>query len=283
MPHGSHWTAAFPDKEIDDVVSRIVPETIVRGKPMTPLGSSAPFDAKAHSPGDFVSLLHRDGGPLAMCAVILMKIPGESNDLASAYPVVCDGPECELEVNGFAPPDDDDPDAGYESLISAIDCNGSEFNFFAPSFPTDKTALSRRGRFMFRLGALAYWLERAESSIEIKEGPLLALERKRVAEEGGDPESVTSVTVRTDSMRMYFDRGGGDFEFQSVIESIQEFRAFGEQFWSFRVRLTPEEDGGVHVDMLVHKSNVRGEGALSVGDPIRGIAWLQGTPSRLSA
>jgi hypothetical protein len=263
MGHGNHWEAIFPT--VEEAI-RMLPTIIHHGGVISPL---APKDVHKLKPGEYAAVHHPADQPLSYLAAI--RAEKDSNQLVTFYPAINDGEENELEIESIAP--DDPEDGDFEGIISAINPQGVELTFFEPRFPINKTCLSER--MVFKLAAIAYSVELAKTEFEISFGPLVDLERERVAKEGGDPASVTSVTVFAGELRCYLPHGHADFEFQSVVEEVSRFTVLNEEFFRLKILLGPKDENPVAIALFVSKKAAGGL-VPKVGDALMGTGWLQG-------
>lgn len=214
--------------------------------------------------------------PLAAVAVI--RNTGESFEFVTAYPAPIDVADNELEIHSIEA-STDDKDFEFEKCVRAITRDGGEITFFCPAYPFFKSMLESAPRFRFGLGAIAYTLEKAPGELTFAEGDFFEHEKKRRMEEepNFDPATFTSITVGMDTLRCYFERGEGDFEFQSVVEEVIPFEFLSAKGYLMLVNLMPEDRAPIMVKIYASEK-VLGPYVPQVGDPVRGVAGLQGVP-----
>lgn len=208
--------------------------------------------------------------------MVLMEKRATDAELVSVFPAVFDLAENELEIHSCEPVKDEDF-VEVEGVVRAITQDGGEITFFCPNWLSSKTMIEEGGRFIIGLGAIAYGLEPAQTEIVMTEGAFFETEKKRRAEEDPnfDPASFTSVTVRTDNLRTFFEREDGDFEFQSVVEEVTRYTSMGVSGYILLVGLTPEERSRIAVKIYAAEHLLDGY-VPKAGDAVRGVAWLQG-------
>lgn len=269
MNHGSHWQAVFGD--IGEVLP-LLQVSVQKGRFIHPLDAET-GSPPALKPGDYALIRYPEALPIHVLAVI--RGQEGTHECVSSYPAIADGAEQELEIVEVSPVDDEDAD--FQALITAINVDGVEIPFFEPRYGINKPQYARGGRFSFQLAAFAYSLQLAKTEIVIDKGPALEMEKARVAEEGGDPSAVTSVTFDASHMRCFFPHDEGDIEFQSVVESVEAFDFFGKQILKLRLFLRQPLEGAVPIDLFVGEKACK-EFLPKPGDAIMGVAWLQGIP-----
>lgn len=213
-----------------------------------------------------------------LSAIAVLRNTGQGFEFVTAYPVPIDVAMNELEVHSIESATDD-ADFEFEKVVRAITHDGSEIAFFCPAYPFFKPMLESAPRFRFGLGAVVYTLEKAPSELDITEGDFFEFEKKRRMEEEADfdPSTFTSVTIRVDTLRCYFEREEGDFEFQSVVEEITPFSFLSSHGYAMLINLLPEDRAPIMVKVYASQK-VLGSYIPQVGDPIRGVAGLQGVP-----
>lgn len=257
---------AFCDTE-EDIVKEIRP-LVEQGELLEGSGDAIPE-------GDYG---HIRSAERPLSAIAVVRNTGQGFEFASAYPVPMDVAMNDLEVHSIESATDEG-DFEFEKNVRAITRDGSEIAFFCPAYPFFKPMLDSSPRFRFGLGAIAYTLEKAPSELAISEGDFFEFEKKRRMEEEPDfdPSTFTSVTIQMDTLRCYFERAEGDFEFQSVVEEITPFSFLTATGYVMLINLVPEDRVPIMVKLYASQK-VLGSYVPQVGDPIRGVAGLQGVP-----
>jgi hypothetical protein len=262
MAHGSHWQAIV---ESTDQVTEYLPDFIRH---------ALPVDGQKPDPSAEYFYCRSSQEPLGTLAVI-RDTGGESHHFVAAYPVCWEGARNELEVHSIEPLEEEDGES-FEAIVKTILSDATEVSFFSPLFQNEKQTLSENHRFIFGLSAIAYTFRKADSEITIDGGPMLDLERDRRKDEPGfDPASVTSVTLNTSQMRYFMDRKEGDFEFQAPVEEVTSFTSHFSNGKILLINLRPEDEVPLHVKLYVSEKELKGYDP-HVGDPVMGVAWLQG-------
>ncbi len=263
MGHGNHWETIF--QNVEDVM-KLLPEIVQKGKVVERLTAK---DVQLLEVGEYAAIQLPNDQPLSCLAVIRKAV--ESNEFVSCYPAINDGEENILEIQTINSKEPEDGE--FEGIITATDSLGIEMTFFEPRFPINKSTLF--GRMIFKLGAIAYNIEPTRTEFDIDAGPLLELERERIAEEGGDPAGVQSVKVFAGELRCCIPHGHGDFEFQSVVEDVQTFSFLGMTIYRLKILLGPKEENPGAIALFASEKAAGGM-IPKVGDAIMGVAWLQG-------
>ena len=262
MGHGPHWRTLV---ESTDQVVEYLPDLI---------RDATPVDGQKRDPSAEYLYLRSKEEHLGSLGVI-RNTGGETHQFVTAYPVCWDGARNELEVHSLEPIEEEDGDS-FEGMAKAILRDATEVLFFCPLFQREKQLLSDHHRFVFGLGALAYSLRKADSEITITEGSMLEMERDRRKDEPGfDPASLTSVTVITSQLRYFMDRKEGDFEFQAPVEEVTPFTSRFANGKILLINLRPEDAPPLFVKLYASDRVLKGYDP-QVGDPVMGVAWLQG-------
>jgi hypothetical protein len=268
MSHGQHWEAIHPTeqeslRELEDLLKKGVPYE---------------EDVRTICPGDYVHLLSPER-PLS--AVAIIRAEHTSNTMVVAYPTPCDLADNELEIHSIDTVADEGL-RGTEGIIRTVTRDGAELSFFCPGFLFFKEQLENNRRFRFGLGAIAYFVEAAPKEIILTDGAFFEGEKKRRSEEDPsfDPSGFKSVTLGMENLRTFFERGEGDFEFQSVVEEITPFESLGTFGVILLMNLASEDREPIRVKLYASRK-VLGEYSPCVGDSIRGVAWLNGVPQEV--
>jgi hypothetical protein len=272
MTHGDHWAAIHP--EVEDLSAAIVH--------LLEQGSLSPTQPDpGYVPGGNGSVYRYFLGPDApLNGMAILKSGATREELVMAYPSLTDLASNELEIF-TADPDEDAVLPGLEGYVTAITREGTEVKFFCPAWLAFRSALEAGGRYEFGLGALAYSIEPAPREIEVTEGGLFEKEKQRRSAEDPafNPSTFTSMLIGVGDLRAYLPRDHGDFEYQSVVEEVTPFRALGTAGLMLTLNLAPEDSQRLTVRIYACDA-VLGGWRPAVGDPVRGVAWLQGMPQR---
>ena len=265
MLHGNLWFAICEEPEkIADAIHQTIEQS-----------SLAEFQPEDAVGGPKLRYLVTPPQPLG--AVTLLEETSESNDIVSIIPLVGNLADNELEILSTEPVQDEDFSA-IEGVVTAITSDGAEVPFFCPQWLAIQPFIGHGGRFQIGLGALAYSLEPAPAELEFTEGSFFESEKRRRMTEDPDfdPSNFTSVTVRTDTLRTMIRRDDGDFEFQSVVEDAAPFEGLGASGYSMLLNFSPSDRQPIFARVLA-SAKVLGDYKPMVGDPVRGVAFLQGT------
>ena len=264
MAHGSKWTT-FCNSE-DEIMNNIR-SLVEQGELLEGSKDAIPEGGYGH--------IRSGERPLSTIATV--RNTGQGFEFASAYPVPMDVAMNDLEVHSIEPATNDEDE--FEKNVRAITRDGSEIAFFCPAFSFFEPTFESAKRFRFGLGAIAYTLEKAPSEIEITEGDFFEHAKKCRMEEDPnfDPATFTAAIVRMDTLRCYIEREEGDFEFQSVVEEITPFSFLSANGYIMLINLIPEDRVPIMVKLYASQK-VLGSYTPQVGDPIRGVAGLQGVP-----
>jgi hypothetical protein len=269
------WHVLFKNAEVH--AEEYMEKTLREGKLIVPCSERADAE-RTGAVKDNGIIVHPDDSPLRVFAIVV-KVD-EKFHCPEVFPAIGDGAESELEILSVEEeedPEDADSFAPPRMTITVLADDGKELTCFAPTNVVDGEILQPGRRFLFKLGALVYTMEKTEGSCEITDGPLLAERRKRVKEEGGVPESVKSISIFLGNTFFNRPNSGGDVEFISKISEMETFAFEGEQFYRLRVYSGEPGEGGVPVDLFVRKPHLKGS-PIAVGDTVRGLANLQLIP-----
>lgn len=268
MSHGNHWLAIF---QTEEQVFQHIPTLLQQGE----LVESDPGAA------DFGECRHIRSKDRPLCSLGIVQKSDNGFAFVTAYPVCMDVAQNELELHSFDAVDDEE-DLECEQIIHMITREGTEVAFFCPAYLFFKDFLHSGTRFHIGLSAIAYELEKASSQFELTSGDLFEQEKKRRAAEDPtfDPSQFTSMTIRTDGLRFFLDQGNANFEFQSVAEEVTPFSSLSTSGYIILVNLTAESQTPLRVKIFASDKVLKGY-IPRTGDPIVGIAWMQGTPQEV--
>lgn len=276
MEHVYHWSSVH-----DDIETRVMDliEDLCKNGEIQDTGYRDRKNTRFH-------YVISDQGPLGIMGVARDK-DGTGADFLFSFPLMYMGQENELEVYdaGEIPDGDEDPDfTTAEGSITCITRDGTEITLYCPIWLLCRDRMEKGGRYMFEISGLAYLLDKAPTEFKLSEGGFFEDAKRRWIEEhpAGDPASFTSVTVQTGNLRMFFSRDvdgikAGDIEFQSVVEEAIPFESLGISGYILKLCLTPEGRQPVRVSMFATSTVLKGYVPVP-GDPVRGVAWLQGIP-----
>ena len=273
MGYGAQWEACFGD--IKKVVD-LVPEIVQSGVFAKALGGNDP-DAEREGV-DYYALEYGDS-PLRSIAIIERDSVKGGLIFNGAFPFLQEGVPSVLKIQKLMV-DEMEP---TEAVLECTTEDGAHVSFFEPLYLCNREVYKVGEVYEFSIAALAYLLEPVtETSLFIKEGPLVELARQRKLEEDPDADagSITSVEISMEELSAYFPQENGmDAEFQTVVEEVLSFVFEGTEFFRMRVVLMRHNDMETWAFLYASEHILKGYRPVK-GDCIRGVLWLQGYPLR---
>lgn len=273
MGHGNHWEAVVGAS--DDAIMQWIPTIVAKG---TIVGDSTfLFDDGENPPREekCFGILYPEG-PMCFLALIStdsLKEP-KTNFLFTAFPFPYEGCVNSIEID--AAQDWCNP---IEGIIEGATKGGASVGFFDPLYFLNKSSYRSGVSANFIITALAYQLRPCEQQeIQIKEGPLLEMERERALEENpeADVSEIKTVTVSLEGACWLIPTDvKDDFEFRGIPEAVERIEVGEQGFYKVTMVLTRPDDTDFRVPVYVSEAILNGF-VPSVGQPVEGFLWLQG-------
>lgn len=278
--HGSHWAAVTPD--VESFIEQSVPESVRRGRlhanvRLTPgsMSDSDMEEAALFADHECPSIRH--------CIVTLRRLDSdEPHELVSFFPVGVDGTPNTLRIVRFL-----EWSNHVEGQVEAATRDGKMVTFFAPNYISDKETLQPNCFYEVRLSAFVSELEKSgDVSWEIAEGPLLELERERLAEEDeyaehSEVESVSlglspdaailePLAASADEYHFYLKAGAVDWFVYNAARVCRIVCTL--------MKGCDEDDDEIKATLYAGE-HVLNDYCPQEGDRIEGVLWLQGVVS----
>ena len=273
--HGSHWTAAVPNRE-DNTVEELLRWVCKDGKTAGEAGFNFRLEDGSTRAEKAHGILHPDTPLRYLLLVVTDSSRGkEQNEVASGYPYCLDGCVNRIRVDEITTWRN-----GVEGIVHGTMRGGQGVNFFDVDYFKNHAVYQPGKAYDFSVAGLAYKLGKAtQNKMVITEGPALDLERERVLEQdpAADISKITSVELSLEHLRFLVcdDKVVDDAEFRTIVDEVGYFEVADIGYYRIRAILTGPNDCDFPGYIYVTEAVLQGYRPQK-GDSIEGCLWLQG-------
>ena len=268
--HGDHW-GIFGEPE--ELLPEILPQLVEKGEPAGAGHISVSVENTPKQMRDMLGI-RLDENELSSTAIIASCLDLNKNFVVSVFPCCYNGLAYEVTVDKV-----EKWKSGFEAAVEVSREDGERLSFFAIDYYANSQLYKKGNKIRICISAFAYDAEilpEEEREFSFDEQETIEF----LAKMGEEPEydedgKMKPLMFGMDDLVALLPRDKDfmdDAEFQSPIQSVEETSFLGMPL--YKIGILVKRDPDMEIPLYVSQNCF--EHKPEVGDPIRGVLWLQG-------